>query len=917
MKGAKGTSWLLGGGYPWPPARTATVPGARALAVTDSELGLSLSALPAGPFGLESGDGSLGRLTLPLGVAVSGDRVFVLSSDGARVFAYDSEHRCLRTLTDVGADGLPDDAPSSAYAEPRRFRNATNIAAFGTLLYVTDPAARRVQVFDWTNGALVRIHAGLESPVDVAAGRGGVYILDAGRARVWLARPHRATLTLVASVPERARRWTRLAVDRDERLYLRDVEPSFVECEPDRAMLDVVVPSCRRPTCSVAERIGDAGAIRSRFDTPAVWSSTGAVDDLPRSGDCCDRAAERLPTAVWRYAMLDRITDLCHLSAPLEKFQRAFAIGDRHYLLDRQRRVVELRDALGRRVRRFGPLDANGNRSSVSAPDAWSPVDVTSFDGCALILDERNQVVYADEPGSVTLRRRFAHERTGAPDWHRLAADDCGALLLWDGGSAQVDRFDAHGRALGTVPLRDVRRWFGRAESTAPAPRSAGDVRIARDGRVSLARHDGLPDLRRTYELTGTWISDWLDSDIYQCQWHLVELAIAELPPGSRISVHTRTSNDDPSPDDARHSLESLASAGSWSEALTITAPTQPTDTELKRAKLQDLLVQSGPGQYLQLLVELTSDGLATPRVERVRLRYPYASLREFLPALYSAPEEQRQFLDRYLGLVQRTWDEIESTVTSFERYLDADTVPAGVPMQYLASWMGIQLEGTWTADQNRRLFSATRDALPHWGTPDALRKWIAAHLETLSGVGAKDIDAIGVPGIVEGFVERRRLMLGRADTARLGSAEPLWSPGVERRFQIGVYDQEGEVELVSVGDPALDVFRHSAHRFRVYVPSAWVRTAAQEALLRRAIAAQTPAHTSYELVLVAPRFRVGVQSTVALDTVIGAPTTAGLACPTDDEPASRPPHERLGFDLVLGAGGSDAALGSTDLILA
>jgi hypothetical protein len=159
--------------------------------------------------------------------------------------------------------------------------------------------------------------------------------------------------------------------------------------------------------------------------------------------------------------------------------------------------------------------------------------------------------------------------------------------------------------------------------------------------------------------------------------------------------------------------------------------------------------------------------------------------------------------------------------------------------------------------------------------------------------------------------------MLGREDTARLGSADPLWSPAVERRLQIGVYDREGEVELVSVGDPALDVFRHSAHRFRVYVPSAWVRTAAQEALLRRAIVAQTPAHTSYELVLVAPRFRVGVQSTVALDTVVGAPATPGLACPTDDEPASRPPHERLGFDLVLGAGRSDAALGSTDLILA
>src|SRR5206468_7277296 len=110
-----------------------------------------------------------------------------------------------------------------------------------------------------------------------------------------------------------------------------------------------------------------------------------------------------------------------------------------------------------------------------------------------------------------------------------------------------------------------------------------------------------------------------------------------------------RTSNVSPSADDARLTLESLAGAGSWSEPLTIDAPAQPTDAELDRAKQQDLLVQSGPGQYLQLLVDLASDGLATPRIGRLRLRFPYSSLREFLPALYSAPEEQRQFLDRYL----------------------------------------------------------------------------------------------------------------------------------------------------------------------------------------------------------------------------------------------------------------------------
>ena len=45
----------------------------------------------------------------------------------------------------------------------------------------------------------------------------------------------------------------------------------------------------------------------------------------------------------------------------------------------------------------------------------------------------------------------------------------------------------------------------------------------------------------------------------------------------------------------------------------------------------------------------------------------------------------------------------------------------------------------------------------------------------------------------------------------------------------------------------------------------------------------------------------MGVQSTVALDTVVGAPISG----------------ERVGYDLILGAGTDESALGHSDLILA
>jgi hypothetical protein len=194
------------------------------------------------------------------------------------------------------------------------------------------------------------------------------------------------------------------------------------------------------------------------------------------------------------------------------------------------------------------------------------------------------------------------------------------------------------------------------------------------------------------------------------------------------------------------------------------------------------------------------------------------------------------------------------------------------------------------------------------------MRKWIRVHLAVLSGLDINVLERSDLPGIVERFVERRRFLLGRDDLSRLSGDEPLWSPAVERRFQLDVFDQEGEVELVSTGEPDLDLFRRYAHSFRVFIPASWVRTAATEALLRRAIDLQRPAHTIFDLVLVEPRFAIGFQSTLDLDAVVGGDERWQLASDREPVREGRAPYSRLGFDTTihgsyLGCLGSDGRL--------
>lgn len=903
-----GTSWLLGGGYPWYSGSPAAErPGSAPSAiVANDQNGLSLAALPGGPLGLASPDGSLGKLILPRGVAVDDESVFILSQDGTLVYRYDPLHVTLVALAHIGADGLCAGSDDATFLEPRRFRGATGIAALHGALYVADPAAHRVQVFDLRTLALVRLHTGLDNPVDVAAGQNAVYILDRSAGRVYRTTPSSDSFTLVVDPSAatgselspstcRSRRWDRLAVDRQERIYLRTTGGASSE-------LDVFAPGARLPLAHACERIYDSAQVRDRFDAPVISTDPSGAFTLP-----------------------DRLLDPCGLRRPLGEAVSRWEVGDQLYVLDLESRALRVFLTDGKLRHRFGPFDANGIEVPPSSEEAWSPVDLMALNGCAVVLDERHQTIYAHRARAGALQRWFGAPPDFERRWRRIADDGMGCLLLWDAIGETVDRFNPRGQSLGVMPLRTVRERFNRPQSTRQSAANHGRVRLTRTGAVPRPDRDAPFWPAPSYVRNGAWTSQWLDSDLYDCAWHVIELSIADLPPGSSILVRTRTSNTAQDTAEVAATVDTVGALGSWRDAPAMVAPSQP-DPQATPSFEHDLLVLSGPGRYLQLQIVLTGNSVETPVVGSMRIRFPRESLLQYLPAIFSSPPAQRQFLDRFLSIMQTTWSRIEREVDAFERHLDPKSVPPEA-MSYLAGWLDLRLEGTWRPEQNRRLLEAMPRLRTKWGTVEGMRAWLRVYLCNLGSVEEDDLETLGVPGIVESFVERRRLMLtdrsatlgAAADDLRcppverrgttLGGADGLWSPAVERRFQVGVFDREGEIELVSTGDPQVDVFRHSAHSFRVYVPAALVRSPDDEARLRRAIELQKPAHATYELVLVEPRFRIGEQSTLELDTIIGAPLSGPLSCPAITDPPSLPPHQRLGFDMTLGcATGCDEA---------
>jgi phage tail-like protein len=558
------------------------------------------------------------------------------------------------------------------------------------------------------------------------------------------------------------------------------------------------------------------------------------------------------------------------------------------YDIDRANREVRAYTLDGKLRHRWGPRDSAGNYVPATDPAVWDPVDMAGDANCVFLLDRNYQTVFKHSFGRETLSTLFASSDNNSR-WSRISLDSRGCLLLFDDHQPNLtSRYSRDGRFLSTLKAS----W--------PLPASNSAV-------LEKPANEPPPEEAPVYATDGYWMSQPLDSSLYNCPWHRIEMTLPDFPPDTQIEIHVFSY---PTLDLAPLSVRDSR----WITTYSVVAPIQPPpDPANAKPRVHEFLIQASPSQYLSLLIKIHSDGFATPIIQKLRVHYPRESYLAYLPPLYSANEPMRAFLDSFLSIFQTEWDEFEQRVDSSTALFDPASVPAGRAMNYLASWLSLSLEGTWTGDQNRRLLEAAPQIQPLRGTSAALQKYVAVYLENFAGIQPDVLAQTTFPIFLEAFRERQYLALSQS-SSKLGHAQPLWSDSVVKRLELGGLAQEGQVDLVSTGDPQHDFFEYFAHRFRVYVPAAWVRTAEQETLLRRAIETEMPAHLRYDLCLVEAGVRVGIQSTVGFDTIVGDLPAWRLPSEPDLSAPSLRPLNMLGYGSFLSClpGAGPAILNAT-----
>ncbi|MFM2052567.1 MAG: hypothetical protein RL456_604 [Pseudomonadota bacterium] len=310
----------------------------------------------------------------------------------------------------------------------------------------------------------------------------------------------------------------------------------------------------------------------------------------------------------------------------------------------------------------------------------------------------------------------------------------------------------------------------------------------------------------------------------------------------------------------------------------------------------------AAPGQRRHLWLRVTlsaGPAQASPRLRQVRAATAAEDYLDHLPQTYRRHDQRGDggdgFLSRLLKLLRTENAAIEEALDDMPRIADP-LFSAEADLAWLASWLALELPKIANADERRALIARAVRLFERRGTPASIAEFVELH----TGIR---------PAIVEGFESRRVWVLGlnsRLDfDTQLPPLDPLgWvvpdpvqgtacceASAAKEPASSGCCGTAAPASagkalaeptlgrlLVGEGGPlaphqfGLPLYAEDAYRFCVMVDAYRVCSPGMLDEIHRIVSREKPAHTDYRVQLVEAALRIGMQSRVGIDAIVGGP---------------------------------------------
>ncbi len=337
--------------------------------------------------------------------------------------------------------------------------------------------------------------------------------------------------------------------------------------------------------------------------------------------------------------------------------------------------------------------------------DAEDPIAIEALaDGSVLVLDRA-----PSQPTSRLQRYRAGTRVADVPlDALRSHAHDMAFVPAAEGDPPDVlgrlDVVDAEGNQAFAFRLKQSgdALVLDRIEEYLPLRLFGGKGLAAGGGRVFYDLEDDfiplVPQFRPRYARRGVLVTPIFDGREPRCVWHRLMLD-ATVPRNTGIEVWSRAASErEDVPTAAWRKEPTPQQRRTGSELPFLSQPGTPcTGT-------WETLFQETRGRFLQLKLELSGSGRATPRLRALRIYYPrFSYLGHYLPGVYREEAGPASFLERFLANLEGFYTSIEDRIAAAQVLMDVDAAPAEA-LSWLADWYGVAHDPTWDEDR-RRLF--------------------------------------------------------------------------------------------------------------------------------------------------------------------------------------------------------------------
>ncbi|QZY54469.1 phage tail protein [Crassaminicella profunda] len=137
-----------------------------------------------------------------------------------------------------------------------------------------------------------------------------------------------------------------------------------------------------------------------------------------------------------------------------------------------------------------------------------------------------------------------------------------------------------------------------------------------------------------------------------------------------------------------------------------------------------DALLHKAKGRYLWYKLEFVGSEESFPFIKKMRIYFPMQSYLEYLPEIYREDKKSKDFLQRFLGIFQTMFLDMEEEIDHMHKYFDPDMVSKDF-LEWLSMWVGIEDHYLWTRDQLKKLVKNAVNLYKKKGTQKGLEEVI------------------------------------------------------------------------------------------------------------------------------------------------------------------------------------------------